>query len=187
MSYPFKLIALLFAGTLLTTGCQKSPDADTNTEPATTAVKTQHDHQDDEHMKEEHNEQGHREGEHEGHDNHNAHDEHNNHDGHEGHDHSDMAMTTYHCKPEQEIKAHYEEGSSAHLLIDGIEYDMTALKSTLAEDASNAVVYETDIGLNDNAGMMWQVSGDQAKLVTKTLDGSIKSEKEAVLFDCQKS
>lgn len=193
----FKLTTLLLAGALMVSGCQKTTDSDTTAnDSATPATDTQHDDHDTEHMEGEHeahdehaDHDSHDEhAGHEDHENHEGHEGHEGHDGHDGHDHSAMNMTHYHCTPEQEIQAHYEEGTgSAHLLIDGIEYDMTALKSTLATGNTNTIVYETDIGIDDKAGMMWQVNGDQAKLVNKTLDGSVPPEQEAVLFECQKS
>jgi hypothetical protein len=102
-------------------------------------------------------------------------------------------MTTYACQPEQTIKAHYDpennaqSATSAHLLIDGIEYDLTAM--TLPQTDRAGAVYETDIGITNDAGMRWQVNADttRAILSNKTLDGSVAKDAETVLFDCQKT
>ena len=120
------------------------------------------------------------------------HDEHG-HDDHAGHDHAAADMTTYTCQPEQMIEAHYEPAnaaqaaSNAYLLIDGIEYDLTAMTAPTGSNGFTA--YETDIGINNDAGMTWQVSTDTGKAIlsNKTLDGSVAKSDEAVLFDCQKT
>lgn len=125
--------------------------------------------------------------EHEDHD----HEEHDHEHSHDEHDHADM--TTYNCQPEQTIEAHYDPednaqpATSAHLLIDGVEYDLTAM--TLPQNNSTGAAYETDIGIANDAGMTWQLNADATKAVlrNKTLDGSVATEAEAVLFDCQKA
>lgn len=125
--------------------------------------------------------------EHEDHD----HEEHDHEHSHDEHDHADM--TTYNCQPEQTIEAHYDPedsaqpATSAHLLIDGVEYDLTAM--TLPQNNSTGAAYETDIGIANDAGMTWQLNADATKAVlrNKTLDGSFATEAEAVLFDCQKA
>jgi ABC-type Zn2+ transport system substrate-binding protein/surface adhesin len=127
------------------------------------------------------------------HDEHNSHVSDHNH-AHEHH-HTTEAMTTYSCQPEQTIKVHYDTGKNtanstprgAHLLIDDIEYEFTPMLTTLAAGVANAVVYETDIGINDDAGMYWQVNGNQANLVNKTLDGNTLPENEKTLFTCEQA
>ena len=143
-----------------------------------------HDH-DDDHDHADHDEHDHAEHNHDDHDGH----DHAGHDHHHNHDHADM--TTYNCQPEQLIEAHYETDDTAaaqdaHLLIDGIEYDLTAMA---APAANSATIYETDIGVSNDAGMRWQLSADgqTAVLSHKTLDGSIPQAQEAVLFECQKA
>lgn len=132
------------------------------------------------------------------------HDHDNEHNGeyeeHAGHDHhhDTVAMTTYSCQPEQTIKVHYDTDTTgtvtanstprgAHLLIDDIEYEFTPMLTTLAAGVANAVVYETDIGINDDAGMYWQVNGNQANLVNKSLDGKTLPENETTLFTCEQT
>ncbi|CAM4111140.1 hypothetical protein PSAR109036_09645 [Psychrobacter arenosus] len=125
------------------------------------------------------------------------HDHDSEHDEHAGHDHDHhhdtVAMTTYSCQPEQTIKVHYDTVTAnstprgAHLLIDDIEYELTPMLTTLAAGVANAVVYETDIGINDDAGMYWQVNGNQATLVNKTLDGKTLPEDEETLFTCEQT
>lgn len=127
------------------------------------------------------------------HDAHADHDEHSHEGNHEGHNHDATDMTTYACQPEQTIKAHYDpennaqSATSAHLLIEGIEYDLTAI--TLPQTDRAGAAYETDIGITNDAGMRWQVDADttRAILSNKTLDGSVAKDAETVLFDCQKT
>jgi hypothetical protein len=126
------------------------------------------------------------------------HDEHTGHDHDHDHHHDTVAMTTYSCQPEQTIKVHYDTDTAhstprgAHLLIDDIEYELTPKLTTLAAGVANAVVYETDIGLSNDAGMYWQVNGNQANLVNKTLDvnsldGDTLPENERTLFTCEQA
>ena len=125
---------------------------------------------------------------HEGHDHDHVEDDHDAHDSHEGHEHHhDHAdMTTYNCQPEQSIGAHYDEhdgNMSAHLLIDGVEYDLLA---TSGENTDPAIggIYDTDIGLTDDAGMRWEVTADKSQATLVSLPNSQDSE-EAVLFECE--
>ncbi|HCN18359.1 MULTISPECIES: hypothetical protein [Psychrobacter] len=178
---------------IVSAGCQQQAD---EPKPSSAAValdstaEASHDehthdaHADhDEHSHEEH---AHSHGEH-------SHGEHGHEGNHEGHNHDATDMTTYACQPEQTIKAHYDpennaqSATSAHLLIDGIEYDLTAM--TLPQTDRAGAVYETDIGITNDAGMRWQVNADttRAILSNKTLDGSVAKDAETVLFDCQKT
>jgi len=123
-----------------------------------------------------------------------AHEEHEGHDameqGHEGHDHAEHASnsTPFSCEPTATIGVSYHDDAAlqtVHLLIDGIEYDLTA---TSDSDASTEkTIYTSDIGLDDTHGIIWQVNGDKATLLNKTLDSNVAIEKEEVLFNCQKS
>lgn len=113
--------------------------------------------------------------EHEGHD----------HDEHEGHDHA-SAGTPFSCEPTATIDVSYHNDSTpqtANLLIDGLEYDLTAAANSNADKA----IYMSNIGLDDTHGIIWQVNGDKATLLSKTLDSNVAIEKEEVLFNCQKS
>ncbi|MCD1279355.1 hypothetical protein DVY93_06225 [Psychrobacter sp. CCUG 69069] len=178
---------------IVSAGCQQQAD---EPKPSSAAValdstaEASHDehthdaHADhDEHSHEEH---AHSHGEH-------SHGEHGHEGNHEGHNHDATDMTTYACQPEQTIKAHYDpennaqSATSAHLLIEGIEYDLTAM--TLPQTDRAGAVYETDIGITNDAGMRWQVNADttRAILSNKTLDGSVAKDAETVLFDCQKT
>ena len=163
------LIGSVVTGSLL--GCQPSTDTE-----VVTAVEDQEGHDHEEH-------EGHDHEEHEGHD----HDEHegHDHDEHEGHDHA-SAGTPFSCEPTATIGVSYGNDSTpqtATLLIDGLEYDLTAA----ADGQADKVIYTSDIGLDDTHGIIWQVNGDKATLLNKTLDSNVAIEKEDVLFNCQKS
>ena len=163
-------VAFLLAGA----GCEQKTESPQAPSEAATTENVHAEHEDHDH---------------EEHDHEHSHDEHD----HAGHHHDHADMTTYNCQPEQTIEAHYDpEGSaqpatSAHLLIDGVEYDLTAM--TLPQNNSTGAAYETDIGIANDAGMTWQLNADATKAVlrNKTLDGSVATEAEAVLFDCQKA
>ena len=107
------------------------------------------------------------------------------HEGHEGHDHA-SAGTPFSCEPTATIDVSYGNDSTpqtATLLIDGLEYDLTAAADSDADKA----IYTSDIGLDDTHGIIWQVSGDKATLLNKTLDSNVAIDEEEVLFNCQKS
>ena len=163
------LIGSVVTGSLL--GCQPSTDTE-----VVTAVEDHEGHEHDEHEEHEHEEhEGHDHEEHEGHD----------HDEHEGHDHA-SAGTPFSCEPTATIYVSYHNDSTpqtATLLIDGLEYDLTAAADSDADKA----IYTSDIGLDDTHGIIWQVSGDKATLLNKTLDSNVAIDEEEVLFNCQKS
>jgi len=143
-----------------------APDAAAQTDSASAEAHTEH---------EGHEGHDHAEHDHEGHDSHEEHEHH--------HDHADM--TTYNCQPEQSIDAHYDEHDgkmSAHLLIDGVEYDLLAASGENTDPAIGAI-YDTDIGLTDDAGMRWEVTADKSQATLVSLPNSQASE-EAVLFEC---
>ncbi|BFM02521.1 hypothetical protein [Psychrobacter alimentarius] len=163
-------VAFLLAGA----GCEQKTESSQAPSEATATEDVHAEHEDHDH---------------EEHDHEHSHDEHD----HAGHHHDHADMTTYNCQPEQTIEAHYDPedsaqpATSAHLLIDGVEYDLTAM--TLPQNNSTGAAYETDIGIANDAGMTWQLNADATKAVlrNKTLDGSVATEAEAVLFDCQKA
>lgn len=163
-------VAFLLAGA----GCEQKTESSQAPSEAATTEDVHAEHEDHDH---------------EEHDHEHSHDEHD----HAGHHHDHADMTTYNCEPEQTIEAHYnpedsaQPATSAHLLIDGVEYDLTAM--TLPQNNSTGAAYETDIGIANDAGMTWQLNADATKAVlrNKTLDGSVATEAEAVLFDCQKA
>lgn len=159
------LIGSVMTGSLL--GCQ--PNKETP-EPENVV-------QIDEHETHEHEE--HEGEEHEGHN----HEEHEGYDEHEGHDHA-SAGTPFSCEPTATIDVSYHNDSTpqtATLLIDGLEYDLTAAADT------DKAIYTSDIGLDNTHGIIWQVNGDKATLLNKTLDSNMAIEKEEILFNCQKS
>ena len=189
-----KTALLCFAFLLTGAGCEQKVEApQTSDDMATTeAVHEEHAHDEHEHDHEGHDHEGH-DPDHEHEHTHDEHDaDHAGHD-HEGHHHDAADMTTYNCQPEQTIKAHYDpEGStqpatSAHLIIDDVEYDLTAM--TLPQNNSAGAAYETDIGIANDAGMTWELNADTTKAIlrNKTLDGSVIASDEDVLFDCQKT
>ncbi|OLF35041.1 hypothetical protein BTW00_10485 [Psychrobacter sp. C 20.9] len=133
----------------------------------------------------------HAEHDHEGHDHesHNDMDVHEGHD-HEGHDHSEHASnsTPFSCEPTATIGLYYHTDATpqiAHLLIDGIEYDLTAVSGSDA--LTDKTIYTSDIGLDDTHGIIWQVDGDNATLLNKTLNSDVPIDEEEVIFDCHKS
>ncbi|WP_350560851.1 hypothetical protein [Psychrobacter sp. CAL346-MNA-CIBAN-0220] len=96
------------------------------------------------------------------------------HDQHESehernHDHQAIAMTTYECGSKQIIEAHYAapaekptdipaDENGTHLLIDGIQYDLTpspVVASSAISSSTTMMSYETEYGINDNAGLIW--------------------------------
>jgi len=143
-----------------------------------------HDH--GEHEGHDHSEhEGHNHGEHEGHD-HSEHEGHD-HDDHEGHDHASTG-TPFTCEPTATIGVSYHDDSTpytANLLIDGLEYDLTAMSDSNTD--ANTQTYVGKIGLDDTHGLIWQAEGDTATLRNKTLDSNVAIEEEDVLFNCQKS
>jgi len=169
-------VAFLLAGT----GCEQQADTPQPSNNEAAATDATAEIANDEHTQDAHAD-------------HDAHEHEGDDHGHEGHSHTAADMTTYTCQPEQTIEAHYDTANgaqaanSAHLLIDGVEYDLTAM--TLPQNNNAGAAYETDIGINNDAGMKWQVSTDTSKAIlsNKTLDGSVAENDEAVLFDCQKT
>ncbi len=126
-------------------------------------------------------------------DSHAEHDEHAHDDmehDHEGHDHSEHASnsTPFSCEPTATIGVYYHTDATpqtAHLLIDGIEYDLTAASGSDA--LTDKTIYTSDIGLDDTHGIIWQVDGDNATLLNKTLNSDVPIDEEEVIFDCHKS
>ncbi|WP_201606824.1 hypothetical protein [Psychrobacter immobilis] len=111
---------------------------------------------------------------------------------HESHSHDHAAHASnsnpFSCEPTATIGVSYHSDSTpqtAHLLIDGIEYDLTAAADS--ETDADKGIYTSDIGLDDTHGIIWQVNGDKATLLKKTLDSDVAIDKEDVLFNCQKS
>lgn len=108
-------------------------------------------------------------------------------DPHAGHDHASKSEP-FVCEPEATIGVFYHNDDlpqTAHLLIDGIEYDLEAPAN--GTDSSIAPLYTSDIGLDDTYGIIWQPSGDSAILSRKTLDSDIAPADEEVLYTCQKA
>lgn len=115
-------------------------------------------------------------------DEHAEHSDHDEHD-HSGHDHASKS-TPFECEPTATIGVYYHNDSTpqtAHLLIDGIEYDLSAA----TDSPVPAQTYIGDIGLDDTHGLIWQVDGDnKATLMNKTLDNTVAVAAEKVLFNC---
>ena len=157
------LIGSVVTGSLL--GCQPSTETTKSEDVVQMDEHADHDHETHEHE------------DHEGHD----------HEGHEGHDHAN-AGTPFSCEPTATIDVSYHNDSTpqtATLLIDGLEYDLTAASDL--NESTDKKIYMSDIGLDDTHGIIWQVSGDKATLLNKTLGSNVAIEKEEVLFNCQKS
>lgn len=141
-----------------------------------------HDHEEHSDMEHDHEGPNHEDYSHESH----SHEEHT----HAGHDHAAHASnsTPFSCEPTATIGVSYHSDSTpqtAHLLIDGIEYDLTATANS--ETDTDKGIYTSDIGLDDTHGIIWQVNGDKATLLNKTLDSDVAIDKEDVIFNCQKS
>ena len=123
--------------------------------------------------------------EHEHHETVQAHEQHS--EDHSGHDHGSKS-TPFNCEPTATIGVFYHSDSTpqtAHLLIDGIEYDLNALTDRHANTSNQT--YISDIGLDENHGLIWQINDNDAILMNKTLNSTIAIEKEKVLFNCHKS
>lgn len=189
-----KFASAAIVGSVMTVsllGCQPKTDGEPAASEDVTTVDSHAEH--DEHANEGHDHEAHddMEHDHEGHDHesHNDMDVHEGHD-HEGHDHSEHASnsTPFSCEPTATIGVYYHTDATpqtAHLLIDGIEYDLTAASGSDA--LTDKTIYTSDIGLDDTHGIIWQVDGDNATLLNKTLNSDVSIEEEDVLFDCQKS
>ncbi|PKH65968.1 hypothetical protein CXF61_03515 [Psychrobacter sp. 4Dc] len=165
------ILGSVMAGSLL--GCQPNNDTD--------AVVSEEESV-DAHANHEQGHEMHDDKEHEDH----GHEEH----AHAGHDHAAHASssTPFSCEPTATIGVSYHSDSTpqtAHLLIDGIEYDLTATANS--ETDTDKGIYASDIGLDNTHGIIWQVNGDKATLLNKTLDSDVAIDKEDVLFNCQKS
>lgn len=174
------LIGYVMAGTLL--GCQptteETPIATEDTSDADHAMHSEEEH--DMHSEDEHSDAMEANGEHAG-------DEHSGDDhaevDHSGHDHASKSAP-FNCEPTATIGVYYHSDGTpqtAHLLIDGIEYDLSATSDS-ADTASQT--YTSDIGLDNTSGLIWQVTGDKATLYNKTLDADVAIENETVLFNC---
>jgi len=174
------LVGTIMTGALV--GCQQNTsavDSEEATEEHAEHTEHGHDEEHEEHNHEEHSHDEHSHDEH-AHEEHEGHD-HEGHEGHEGHDHASNS-TPFSCEPTATIGVSYHDDSTpqtAHLLIDGIEYDLTA--------TADANIYTSDIGLDETHGIIWQVNDDKATLLNKTLDSNVAIEEEDVLFNCKKS
>lgn len=164
---------------LLGSGCQKNaePSAASPTETQDTNMAASESHSGADHSNDEHSDDKHSD-----HDTH-AHD-HSGHDhDHSGHDHEAGDMTIYDCEPTLTVDAHYED-TGTHLLIDGVEYELS-----LAASADTTPVdtrrYHTDIGLQKNMGMIWQVHEQSAQLYHTPLNADGDSTDMTAAFDCQ--
>ncbi|WP_296207921.1 hypothetical protein [Psychrobacter sp. UBA3480] len=185
------ILGSVMAGSLL--GCQPNNDSDAAvSEGAPVDNHAEHEqghemHDDKEHEDHDHEEHSDMEHDHEDHSHEShSHEEHT----HAGHDHAAHASnsTPFSCEPTATIGVSYHSDSTpqtAHLLIDGIEYDLTATANS--ETDADKGIYTSDIGLDDTHGIIWQVNGDKATLLNKTLDSDVAIDKEDVLFNCQKS
>jgi len=184
------ILGSVMAGSLL--GCQPNNDTDAvASEEAPIDNHAEHEqgheqghemHDDKEHEEHSDMEHDHEDHSHESH----SHEEHT----HAGHDHAAHASnsTPFSCEPTATIGVSYHSDSTpqtAHLLIDDIEYDLTATANSESDVDKN--IYTSDIGLDDTHGIIWQVNGDKATLLNKTLDSDVATDKEDVLFNCRKS
>lgn len=179
------ILGSVMAGSLL--GCQPNNNTDTAiSKEAPVDNHADHEqgheiHDNKEHEKhgyEEHSnmKHGHEDHSHEGH----SHEEH----AHASHDHAAHTSnsTTFSCEPTATIGVSYHSDSTpqtAHLLIDGIEYDLAA-----SAESNDQQTYMSDIGFDDRHGIIWQVSDDEAILLSKTLEDEVAISDEQILFNC---
>ena len=176
---PKALGVLCCSAILFGSGCQKNeePNAAAPTETQDTTMATTESHSDADYSNDEHSDVKHSD-----HDTH-AHDHSGHEHDHSGHDHETGDMTIYDCEPALTVDAHYED-TGAHLLIDGVEYELS-----LAASADTAPVdtrrYHTDIGLQKNMGMIWQVHEQSAQLYHTPLSADGDSTDMTAAFDCQ--
>lgn len=169
-------------------GCQPKSDSEPVASEDVTATDSHVEHDHEGHDHEAHDDMEH---DHKGHD-HESHSDMDVHEGHDhaGHDHSEHASNSipFTCQPDTTIGVSYHNDvtpQTAHLLIDGIEYDLSAASDSNVN--TDKATYTSDIGLDETHGIIWQVNGDSATLLNKTLDSNVAIEEEDVLFDCQKS
>ncbi|WP_019672336.1 hypothetical protein [Psychrobacter lutiphocae] len=179
----------LFSTGLLLIGCQPAQEeAQHDTEQA------EHEHAHDEHTHDEHAHDEHTHDEH-AHDEHahdeHAHDEHAHDHHHHDHDH-DHGRIIFNCEPTAKLGVFYHTDTTpktAHILIDGIEYDFVQ-DSNLSEDA-----YISNLGLEDGKGLVWYVQQQQGDLYAVPTDmakaGALASvsdlQKNEKLFGCQQA
>ena len=187
-----KLASAALIGSIITSsllGCQPKTDSEPAGSEDVTTADSHAEH--DEHSHEAHDHEDH---DHENHSDMASHDEHS-HEGHnhEAHDHAGHSheahadnSTPFSCEPTATIGVSYHHDvtpQTAHLLIDGIEYDLTAVSASDADTGT----YTSDIGLDNTHGIIWQVNGENATLLNKTLNSDVPIDEEEVLFDCHKS
>ncbi|WP_227430734.1 MliC family protein [Psychrobacter sp. I-STPA6b] len=176
-----QLCATLLIPCLMLSACQKNEATQASEEPEQNHEAHDHEGHDHDHEGHDHDHEGH-DHDHEGHDHdHEGHD--HDHEGHHHGGHDPANMTKFSCEPEQEIYAHYhndEQPKVVHLLIDGVEYELTEAPS------DKNTVYSSDIGLTDDQGITWTVTSDNnAQLATLSLDGAKVADGD-VLFRCEK-
>ncbi|PNK61254.1 hypothetical protein [Psychrobacter sp. FDAARGOS_221] len=155
-----KLITTALLGSslsLVLTGCQPADESDAQAHSESESSAITHEHDEEAHAEhEEHADKMHAaEDEHADHD-HSGHD----HAGHEGHEHANNRIV-FDCQPEKQLGVFYHEDetpSTAHILIDGIEYDFVQ-DSNLGEKT-----YISDFGLQDDHGLVWTVDQQAASL-----------------------
>ncbi|UNK04996.1 hypothetical protein MN210_13160 [Psychrobacter raelei] len=176
---------LLLSACLGLTACQ--PNEPSNA--PNTDTQEQHEHSEHDDHQTDHAEHGHDEHDEQ------AHDEHDEHD-HEAaahhHDHADQPRITFKCQPEGDISVYYhndDEPKTAHLLLDGLEYD-------LVEDSNlPAQTYISSLGLDDSHGLVWQVQDKQASLFSvptalakaKSINDQAHLEQQNKLYNCQQT
>ncbi|MUG33010.1 hypothetical protein [Psychrobacter sanguinis] len=179
------------SGLLLLSVCLGLTACQPNEHSSASNTDTQEQHEHSEHSEHDDHQTDHAE---HGHDE-QAHDEHDEHD-HEAaahhHDHADQPRITFKCQPEGDISVYYhndDEPKTAHLLLDGLEYD-------LVEDSNlPAQTYISSLGLDDSHGLVWQVQDKQASLFSvptalakaKSITDQAHLEQQNKLYDCQQT
>lgn len=186
------LTLLSGALTISLLGCQPSqPESDTEADSShhqsgeDPAEHDAHEHSEHEHEHTDDDHSGEDPAEHDAHE----HSEHEHSDEHSEHEHAhNHNNTILNCEPNKEISVFYHKDVSphtAHLLIDGIEYDLTA---SATEQSNNGEIYISDIGLDDTHGLIWQVNEDSATLFTSTTPigslANIALDKQQPLYQC---
>lgn len=141
-------------------------------------------HMQDGHMNDAHDDDEHAHAEH----NH-AENDHLDHAAHSGHNH-DSHRIIFDCKPTAQIGVSYhddDKAPTAHLLINGIEYELNASNQG---NADTVTTYVSDFGLDDSHGLVWQTSsknGSETATLSASSNPADANSTLETLYQCQKA
>lgn len=197
------LSVFLFSSTLglALLGCQPNNPHNDNTHSAEAMHDEQHDdhshgedshsehHQEHEYRQEGHMTSAHADDEHAHAEHNHSESDHHDHAAHSGHNH-DSHRITFDCKPTARIGVSYHDDDkvpTAHLLIDGIEYDLTAPNQG---GSGTATTYVSEFGLDDSHGLVWQMSskdGSETAILSASSNPADANSPLETLYQCQKA